>query len=89
METEANHSARPIPPLREAVMTALLGGVVGFAVLFGSSGAMRDVTFEVRPTDPLTYLASAGVLLAAILIATIVPARRASRVPPAVVLAAD
>jgi ABC-type lipoprotein release transport system permease subunit len=50
---------------------------------------MRDLTFEVRPTDPLTYLVSAALLLAAILLATFMPARRASRLPPAVVLSSE
>jgi ABC-type antimicrobial peptide transport system permease subunit len=75
--------------LREGLVTALLGVAVGFAVAFGLSGAMRDLTFEVRPTDPLTYLVSAALLLAAILLATFMPARRASRLPPAVVLSSE
>jgi cell division protein FtsX len=75
--------------LREGLVTALLGVAVGFAVAFGLSGAMRDLTFEVRPTDPLTYLVSAALLLAAILLATFMPARRASRLPPAVVLSGE
>ena len=75
--------------LREGLMTALAGAAVGFGVAFGLGGLMRDVIFEVRPTDPVTYLASAGVLLAAILLATILPARRAARLSPAVVLAGE
>jgi ABC-type lipoprotein release transport system permease subunit len=42
-----------------------------------------------RSSDPVTYAASAGVLLAAILLATVVPARRAARLPPAVVLGGE
>jgi ABC-type lipoprotein release transport system permease subunit len=62
---------------------------VGFCGAFALGGVVRDVTFEVRPTDPITYLASAGVLLAAILLATVVPARRAARLPPAVLLSSE
>jgi len=62
---------------------------VGLCGAFALGGVVRDVTFEVRPTDPITYLASAGVLLAAILLATVVPARRAARLPPAVVLSSE
>ncbi len=50
---------------------------------------MRAVTFEVSPVDPVTYVASAGVLVAAILLATIVPARRAGRLPPAAALRSE
>lgn len=75
--------------LREGLATALVGAAVGFAVAFGLAGVMREVTFEVGPTDPVTYSASAAVLLAAILLATIVPARRAARLPPAVILSSE
>jgi len=75
--------------LREGLMTALVGAAAGLCVAFALGGVVRDVTFEVRSTDPITYLASAGVLLAAILLATIVPARRAARLPPAVVLSSE
>jgi putative ABC transport system permease protein len=50
---------------------------------------MRHVTFGVGPTDPLSYVASVAVLLGAILLATIIPARRAAKLPPAVVLAGE
>ncbi|MDQ3426669.1 MAG: hypothetical protein M3477_02445 [Gemmatimonadota bacterium] len=54
-----------------------------------NSRVMRLVIFGVTATDPVTYVASAGVLLAAILLATVGPARRAARLPPAVVLAGE
>ncbi|MBA3344476.1 MAG: hypothetical protein H0T44_04110, partial [Gemmatimonadales bacterium] len=66
--------------------------VAGFAILaLGASNSrvMRLVIFGVTATDPVTYVASAGVLLAAILLATVGPARRAARLPPAVVLAGE
>jgi predicted permease len=75
--------------LREGLVTASAGAVVGLCVALGLGGVMRDVIFEVGPGDPVTYLTSAAVLLAAILLATIVPARRAARLPPAAVLASE
>ena len=42
--------------------------------------------FEVRPGDPLTLTAGAIVLLAVAALACYVPARRATRVDPLVVL---
>jgi len=58
-------------------------------VAIGLAGMMREVIFQVRATDPLTYLASAGVLLASVIIATLLPARRAARLPPATVLGGE
>ena len=75
--------------LREGLVTALGGAVAGVAAAFALGGIMRDVTFQVSTADPATYLASAGVLLASVLVATFVPARRASRLPPAEVLAGE
>jgi ABC-type lipoprotein release transport system permease subunit len=47
------------------------------------------VIFQVSTADPATYLASAGLLLVSVVLATFIPARRASRLPPAEVLAAE
>jgi predicted permease len=73
--------------LREGLTTASVGSAVGLCAAFALGGAMREVTFEVSPVDPATYVASASLLVAAILLATIVPARRAARLPPAAALA--
>jgi len=40
----------------------------------------------VRPTDPLTYLAIAGLMCVVTFVASYLPARRASRVDPIVAL---
>jgi ABC-type lipoprotein release transport system permease subunit len=38
--------------------------------------------FNVKPTDPLTYVAVAGLMVLVTLAASYVPARRASRIDP-------
>jgi ABC-type lipoprotein release transport system permease subunit len=48
-----------------------------------------SLLYEVRPTDPGTYLAAAGALAAVILAACYIPARRATRLDPASVLRAE
>ena len=58
-------------------------------VLTGRDKGRTGEVFEVRPDDPVTYLACAGVLLAAVLLAALLPARRAARLPPAVVLGSE
>jgi putative ABC transport system permease protein len=75
--------------VREGLVTALAGAVAGLCAALGLAGSMRDVMFQVRVTDPVTYLASAGVLLAAVIVATLLPARRAARLPPAAVLGGE
>ena len=75
--------------LREGLATALAGALAGLGTAFALGGIMRDVIFQVNPADPATYLASAGLLLASVVLASFIPARRASRLPPAEVLAAE
>jgi putative ABC transport system permease protein len=50
---------------------------------------MSSMLFEVRPGDPLTLAAVALVLLAIAALACYIPARRATRVDPLVVLRAE
>jgi ABC-type lipoprotein release transport system permease subunit len=45
--------------------------------------------FEVSPIDPLTYVGVALLLMTATLLATYLPARRISRVDPAVAMRAE
>jgi len=42
--------------------------------------------FEVKPTDPVTFMAVAAILAATGMIAGLLPARRATRVDPVVAL---
>jgi putative ABC transport system permease protein len=52
----------------------------------GAGRLLESQLFEVRPTDPATYLAVAFVLLATGLLACAIPAWRAMRVDPLVAL---
>jgi putative ABC transport system permease protein len=63
--------------------------LVGAGIAAGTVGALAatrvlgSLLFQVRPTDPLTFLATALVLIAAAAGATLVPALRAIRTDPA------
>jgi len=50
---------------------------------------VAQLLFQESPTDPVVYLSVAAVLVVAAVIATAMPAWRASRVDPNVALRAD
>jgi putative ABC transport system permease protein len=71
--------------LDRGVRLALLGVVAGD----GAAGALRTILFETEPTDTVTFLAIAGLLLAVACLASAVPARRAARTDPLVALRSE
>ena len=66
-----------------------LGVVAGLAVVALGSRAVSSLLFEVRPFDPASLVAAATVLTLTGLVACLGPARRLSRVDPAVALRAE
>ncbi len=75
--------------LRHGLALALVGSLVGAATALAASRVMESLLFETSPTDILVLLATATVLLSAALIASYLPARRATRVNPVEVLRAE
>jgi predicted permease len=68
--------------LRESLTLGCAGVVVGVAAAAGLSGLVKSMLFGLSPTDPLTYAVVAALLLGAALLASYLPARRASRLEP-------
>ena len=64
--------------LRQVVPGLALGGGLAFL----ASRSLAAVLFRVEPRDPATFVAVTGVLLAVGLLATLVPAIRATRMDP-------
>jgi len=64
----------------------LAGGLAGAAVL---TRFMNALLYDVSPTDPLTFFLVAAAMAAAALLASYLPARRATRVDPMVALRAE
>jgi ABC-type antimicrobial peptide transport system permease subunit len=73
----------------QAARLTLWGLVIGAVGAAVASRLLASVLFEVDPLDPAVFLAVAGVLVAAALGAAWLPARRAVKVDPAVVLAEE
>jgi predicted permease len=62
------------------------GIAIGFIAALGVTRLLASFLYGVRPTDPLTFAAVSLVLLAIVLLACYLPARRAMRVDPMVAL---
>jgi ABC-type antimicrobial peptide transport system permease subunit len=60
----------------------LLGVVLGLAAAFALSRVVTSLIYGVRATDPLTFAGVALLLIAVSLVATVLPAYRATRVEP-------
>jgi ABC-type antimicrobial peptide transport system permease subunit len=66
----------------DGIKPILLGVGLGLAIALGLGRVVSSLIFGVRPTDPLTFAAVASLLVAVGVLATIVPAYRATRVEP-------
>lgn len=74
---------------REGLLLALPGGVLGLGLAVFSGRLLQSFLFEVSPFDPVTFVATPLVLIAAALAAVYLPARRATSIDPASVLRAE
>ena len=72
--------------LKNAMTMALLGIAVGAVVALLATRLLSSMLYGVGATDPLTFVSVAGILAAGALLSSYLPARRATRVDPMVVL---
>jgi predicted permease len=75
--------------LRHGLWLTAIGIAAGIVIAFGLTRVMSAFLFGVSPLDPITYVAVSAVLATMTLLATYLPARRASRVDPVVALRAE
>ena len=68
--------------LREGAVLTGLGVIVGLGAAVGLTRLMSALLFGVSAVDPVTYVAVAAGLASVAMLATYVPARRATRVNP-------
>jgi len=66
----------------EGMMLVTVGAVIGLVGALVSTRVLQSLLFDLDASDPLTYLAALGLLAVAAVLASWIPARRASRVDP-------
>jgi predicted permease len=66
-----------------------IGVGIGLAAAFALAGTMQTLIVGVDARDPVTFLVTPAVLGAIALLATYIPARRATRIDPLIALRAD
>jgi len=75
--------------LGDGLRLAVAGVIVGAAGALAATRWFASLLYGVSPTDPWTLVAAASILLAVSLVSGYAPARRASRIDPAVTLRAE
>jgi predicted permease len=82
--------ARPLDILRlvlsGAGRLAIIGIAVGLVSALGLTRLMANLLYGIGPNDPLTFIAVPAVLISVALLASYLPARRATKVDPVVAL---
>jgi putative ABC transport system permease protein len=86
MALGASHSDVLRMVVSDGMKPILLGVAIGLAAALALSRVVASLIFGVRATDPLTFAAVALLLVAVGLLATILPAYRATRVEPVRIL---
>jgi putative ABC transport system permease protein len=72
--------------LRQAALLASAGILVGWVVSFALTRFLQTLLFGVEALDPLTFVGAPLLLIAVALLASYIPARRATQVDPMIAL---
>jgi len=75
--------------LRHAVVVTLAGIALGLSVAALLARVMRGLVFGIEPTDAASFAAMTLLLVSAALVASYLPARRATRIDPLASLRAE
>ena len=72
--------------LGQGMITVAIGLAIGLAGSLLLTRTMRSMLFEVSPNDPVTIIGIALLLMLIAMVASYIPARRATRVDPMIAL---
>jgi ABC-type antimicrobial peptide transport system permease subunit len=72
--------------LRESLVMSVAGAVVGLPLAIGAAHLLRSILYGLGPNDPLTFGAALCGMFVVALLASYLPARRATKVDPMVAL---
>lgn len=72
--------------VRQGLRLAFVGVAIGIAVALGVSRFLTSLLYGITPTDPLTFIVVSLILTIVALMASYIPARRATKVDPMVAL---
>lgn len=75
--------------VRQGLLLAGIGAALGLAAAAGLTRLMSSLLFGVTALDPLTYAAVSALLIAAAVLASYLPARRAMAIDPVEALRAE
>ena len=73
----------------QGMRLALTGAILGAGAGFGLTHFISDFLFGVQALDPIAFVAAPLVLSAVALLSVSIPARRATRIDPAIALRRD
>ncbi len=89
MALGAQRSTVVMEVVRSALSLAVLGIALGLAGAYALTRLLTSWLFSISPVDPITFAATAVLLMVTALLASYVPARRTASVDPASVLRAE
>ncbi|MDR3740541.1 MAG: ABC transporter permease [Terracidiphilus sp.] len=75
--------------VRQGLLLACLGAVIGIGVAFAAMRLMRSLLYHVSPVDPITYSVATVTVVAIAYLACYIPSRRACAVNPVNALRAE
>ena len=72
--------------VKQGMLLALIGTAIGMAAALLATRVLSNLLYAIEPTDALTFVTVSVLLIAVALLASYIPARRATKVDPMVAL---